>query len=289
MAAISGIIYAVTKFLTTLRIRRLRLALSRVQGDVQRSQQLLEVLDGKRKVEGSKRKSIRNDTGTLREQNEAIHNRLHTDLSADFLPRLDSCMAQETKGQANQANILRELKLADQITAALDAMSLLVVEFTSGDLSETAVSLGQFAQLLERSNVNFNAPDSATVICTYDNPTEAFALLQEFGGQHPAGRPVSLRGCLYTGVQITEEAGDLNRFLSQHLQVAQKLSARAAVGTILLNENAYQGLTSKEEVKVFDASALLYSYDIQNATGPKESDPQTAVVKERADKKDRAE
>lgn len=147
------------------------------------------LLDGKRKVEGSKRKSIRTDIGTLCKQNEAIHNPLRTVLSAVFLSRLDRCTAQGTKGDEIQATILHELKLADQITASLDAMSLLVVEFTSGDLSETAVSLGQFAQLLERSNVNFNAPDSATMICTYDNPTKAFALLQEFSRQHPAGSP----------------------------------------------------------------------------------------------------
>jgi hypothetical protein len=268
MAAISGIVYAVAKFLTTLRIRRLRLALTRVQGDVQQSQQLLEVLDGKRKVESSKRKTMRNDTSTLRDQNDAIHSRLRADLSADFLPRIDLCMEQDTKGETNQASILRELKLADQITAALDSMSLLIVEFTSGDTSETAVSLGQFAQLLEASKVNFNAPDSATVIATFDNPTKAFELLKEYGSRNPADHPLSIRGSLYTGVQITEEAGDLNRFLSQHLQVAQKLSVRAAVGTILLNENAYQGLASKAEVKVFDQSALLYSHTIGTGSEP---------------------
>ena len=268
MAAISGIVYAVAKFLTTLRIRRLRLALTRVQGDVQQSQQLLEVLDDKRKVESSKRKNMRNDTSTLRDQNEAFHSRLRADLSADFLPRIDLCMEQDTKGETNQASILRELKLADQITAALDSMSLLIVEFTSGDTSETAVSLGQFAQLLEASKVNFNAPDSATVIATFDNPTKAFELLKEYGSHNPADHPLSIRGSLYTGVQITEEAGDLNRFLSQHLQVAQKLSVRAAVGTILLNENAYQGLASKAEVKVFDQSALLYSHTIRTGSEP---------------------
>ena len=54
----------------------------------------------------------------------------------------------------------------------------------------------------------------------------------------------------------------MNRFLAQHLQFAQKLSARAQTNSFLLNENAYQGLTSKDQVKVFDASALLYTYAI---------------------------
>ena len=262
LAAASGIVYAVAKFLTALRVRRLREALVRAQNDLQKAQQLLDVLNGKQKVEHSKRKSVSKDVERLRLANEELYTRLRTELPAQYLPSLDDCMRQNAADDQAQLRVLNELKLAEKISEVLNSLSLLVVEFIADDESDRTVALGQFARSLDKERTTYHATDQSTIVCTFDAPAQALELLRDFKLETPSGRKIAIRGGLYTGVQLTGEAADLNRFLAQHLQLARKLSGRAPANVVLLNEGAFQNLDSPDDIDVFDQTSLLYSYRI---------------------------
>jgi hypothetical protein len=262
-AAISGIIYALAKFLTTLRVRRLREALNKAQHDQQRAQQLVDVLDDKKKVERNKKSTLRKDASKARVSTEELYSRLQAELPPTYHPRLAECLTQNPQADPSLLRVLHELKLTDKITAALDSLSLLIVEFLSTDPSVRSISLGQFAQLLEQAKIRFHAPDQATLVCLFDRPLDALELMRQFGRDLPADLLPPVRAGLYTGVHITEDSGEIARFLAQHLQLAQKLSSRAPVFTLLLNENAYQSLENQDDIQLFDRTALLYKFSLK--------------------------
>ena len=263
LAAVSGIAYAVTKFLTTHRIRRLREALARAQHDLQKTQQRFEALEGTRQVERSKKNSLRQDTIKLRVFTEEHYDRLCHELPKEFQPELEKCHSISPEFDPEILRSLHELKLADRITEALDALSLMVIEFLNLDQAARSISLGEVVQLVEKAGIRFHAPDEITLVCVFDRPVDALSLVREFVHNAPADRSASIRAGLYTGIHINDEAGEINQFFSQHLQLVRQLSSRAPAGTLLMNENAYHGLEDQKDINLSDQGTLLYEFSWQ--------------------------
>lgn len=261
LAAASGVIYALVKFLSTMRLRRLRESLSRAQNDLQRAQQRMEALEGRHQVERSKKNRLRQNTLQLRVATEELHDRLLDELPVDLQARLKKCLTLSPESDAAAMRVLRDLKLADRITDALDHLSLLVVEISPADEAVQTILAGQLTQLLETSGTHFHNLDQSTVICLCDEPANAADLFRGLVSNTSEDRARALRAGLYTGVQLTEETRDISRFLAHHLQLARKLSKRAPEGTLLMNETAYAALEDQESAGLFDEAFLLYQLD----------------------------
>ena len=252
---------ALVKFLTAMRLRRLRESYSRAQYEQQRAQQRLEVLEGRHQVERSKKNRLRQNTLQLRVATEELHERLVDELPADLQARLKKCMTLTPESDAAELCVLRDLKLAERISEALDHLSLLVVEISPADDGIRTVLVGQLTQLLEASETHFHNLDQGTVVCLCGDPAEAAGLFRGLSEVISEDRAKSVRAGLYTGVHLTEDTRDISRFLAHHLQLARKLCKRAPEATLLMNETAYAALEDQETVSLFDEALLLYQLD----------------------------
>ena len=258
LAGATGIVYALVKFLTTLRLRHLRETRAKAQHDLQKARKRIEVLEGKLQVERSKKNLLRQETIELRAVTGDLRDRLRGELPQDFLPRLEKCLVLAPEADLGVSRLLHDLKLTDRIAKGLDFLSLLVVEFLSEDQPARMAAVGQFVQLLEKAEIHFHSPDQASVVCVLEQPDQAVDLVRGFVRDTPEDRDVPIRGGLYTGMHITDDDGAISRFLAQHLQRARKLAERAIPAALLMNEKAYQGLGNQEGVHLFDEVMLIY-------------------------------
>ena len=258
LAGATGIIYALVKFLTTLRLRHLRETRAKTQHDLQKARKRIEVLEGKLQVERSKKNRLRQETIELRAITGDLRDRLRGELPQNLQPGLEKCLVLAPEADPGVSRLLHDLKLADSVAKALDSLSLLVVEFLSEDQSARMALVGQFVQLLEKAEIHFHSPDQASVVCVFEQPDRAVDLVRTFVHNTPGDRKVPIRGGLYTGMHITDEDGAISRFLAQHLQRAQKLAERAIPAALLMNEKAYQGLGNQEDIHLFDEVMLIY-------------------------------
>ena len=258
-AAFIGILYALIKFLTIFRLRRLREDLLQVQHEVQKGHLHLEALNEKLNLEQSKKRTLQRETTDLNKTKQRLHARLQALLPNNLQPRLEKCLSLYAEPTSGELKLLQDLDLVKEITRALGPLSLLMLHLPEEDEDQTA-ALIHLTQLLTIAEVHFHGPQDETIICFFTRPSTAFDFLRRFLQETPDEFVQALRGGLHSGLEITDEKGEINRLLARNLKQTRQLLEDASPGSLLMNEEAYQGLESCDGIQQFDAKHQLYSF-----------------------------
>jgi len=258
-AAFIGIFYAVVKFLTMFRLRHLGENLHKVQHEVQKAQQRLESLTEKLKLEQSKKRTLERETAELRKTTQQLYARLQAVLPAALHPQLERCRTLYVEPVGDEFKLLHELDLVDEISKALGPFSLLVLQFPGDEEIDSTIAIGQLTQELVDGGVHYRGPEEGVFICFFAQPATAVDFLRQFVQEAPAEQVAAVRGGLHSGVEITEEKGEITHLLVHSLQRARQLLERAPAGTLVISAEAYQSLEVKDGIRSFDEEAQLYA------------------------------
>lgn len=269
-AAGVGIVYALVRFGTAVRLRRLRETLVRVQAEVRRSEQRLEALAGRLQVERSRRVSLQEKTQTCRERLEERYSRLRSELPPDLRHELRKCRARFPAPDPQAERILHDLKLADEIAATLASLSLLVVLLpadASVDESAGAALRAVLIRLLAERGARYHSPAADAVVCAFDQPDMALALAREFADQAPDEHLPHLRGALCTGLHYPPGKSEINQLLLRLLNHTMELARQAPPGLLLLNEHARQRVKDGTALVFYEPDHALQAFPWTRPTG----------------------
>lgn len=265
-AAFIGIVYALIKFMTVFRLRRLRNDLLQVQHDVKKGHQRLETLTEKLNLEQSKKRTLQNETTDLRKAKQRLHARLQALLPQSQQPQLDKCLSLYAEPTSGELKLLQDLKLVAEITKALGPLSLLMLHLPEEDEIQSA-ALILLIQRLTAAEIHFHGPEDEQVICFFTQPSAAFEFLCQFLQEAPDGYAQTIRGSLQSGLEITAEKNEINRLLARNLKQTRELLEAAPVGSLLMNEEAYHSLENSDGVEPFDADNQLYAFTLSQKKG----------------------
>ena len=265
-AAFISILYALVKFLTVLRLRRLRSDLLQAQREVQKGQQRLETLTEKLNLEQSKKRTLQNETTELRKTKQRLHARLQALLPDPLQPQLEKCLSLYAEPTSGELKLLQDLELVAEITRALGPLSLLMVHLPEEDGAQPA-TLTRLIQLLTAAEVRFHGPEDEQVTCFFTQPSAAFELFCQFLQETPDGYAQSVRGGLQSGLEIADEENEINRLLARNLKRTRRLLEEAPAGSLLMNEEAYHSLEDRDGIEPFDANNQLYAFTLSRKEG----------------------
>ena len=242
-AAFIGMFYALIKFLVVYQIRRLNNNTISAQHELQKTQQRLDALDEKLKIEQSKKRTIEREIKALSKRNGQLYARLQANLPKGVLPQLERCQALRAENTVREYKMLHDLQLMDRVSEVLEPLSLLLVRFPDGEEDETAVAVAALIDALESNNMGHYGPEEGQLVSYAATPQAACQLWQSYRQKiSDATAPCAV---LYAGIQLTEEKSEVNRLFARNLQQAAKLLVEAPAGGLLLNEAAFDELSDE--------------------------------------------
>ncbi|MFH1569757.1 MAG: hypothetical protein ABIL09_17305 [Gemmatimonadota bacterium] len=271
-----AIVYALVKFVTAVHIRRLRDERVRLHYDLKRALQRLESLEGKLQVDRSSKGLVEQKSQTARRFKDEMYARLRVELPEPLLPELRRCINRNPVPEPRGVRLFHDLKLADRIAAALEAVSVIVFELRDGGAPESAVIKGQLLQSLKLGAVPFASPEprdedesEERLVAAFDDAEKAMGFARQFASQAAAEHLGRLQGVLMAGVSRGGEGeGDLGRAFARSLELAQQLADTAPPGCLLINAAAHDSLADRSGVEVFSKVEKLYSWAWQVAPAP---------------------
>ncbi|MEE3259779.1 MAG: hypothetical protein VX293_11270 [Candidatus Latescibacterota bacterium] len=255
-AAFIGMFYALVKFLTFYQLRQLNNTLISSQHESQKTQQRLEQLNEKLKIEHSKKRTIEHEIKDLAKRNDQLHARLQADLPKGILPQLKRCRALVAENTVREYKMLHDLQLIDRVSEALEPRSLLLVRFPPDEAGAEVVA--PLVEALKIAEMSYHGPTESELVSYAANPHAALDLWQAYRPQiQGEALPCAV---LYAGVQLTEEKSEINRLFARNLQQAAKLLDQAPAGDLLLNEAAYDELApeQRQAIKALAPGLFLY-------------------------------
>lgn len=258
LAAMSGILYAISRFFSVLYVQRLRESLHQAHFDWQQSRRRLEALQEKLQVARSRKTEAQQRLLATRSERDKLYARLRLELPLALRGELEKCLAAPARSDPEEAQVLRQLGLEDKIAKLLSELSFLIVESSAESPAEPLLS--ELARVLEAAGVRFYGPAQNLLICVFDQPEAGFELFRAFVHQAPPERVESLRAALYTGFRPADQEGDFTGVISLLLQRARQLLSRAPAGALLLDQQAYRHLEQQGEAVPFDQTELLHVF-----------------------------
>ena len=266
-AVIVAVAYALVKFVTSMHLRRLRDERMRLHYDLKRSEQRLDSLGGKLQVERSNKGSILQKTQTARRFKDEMYARLRIELPDALQNELRKCINRNPVPESRGVRLYRDLHLSDKISAALEAVSLTVFEFSGVAAAAHAVLKGQLFELLEEQSIPHATPelrdddDRERVVAAFDNPDAALGFARDLAARNTPENLVHLQGVLMAAANAGDDSeDDLSRVFARSLDMAQQMADTAPPGSLLMNEPAYQALSDRREVVEFSKVEHLYSW-----------------------------
>ena len=259
-AAFIGILYALLKFLTIHRVRRLKEELIQVHHEVQKTNQRLEFLREKLGIAQSKKRTLDRETAHLREVVEKLHARLQSVLPQAMLPQLERCQTLHTAPSSNELQLLQELDLSEAVSRALGPLSLLILQLPARGDADQNPDAARLIQQLNGAKVHFHATRDGLFSCVFPNPQVALDLLTAFFVELPPERTAEARGSLHAGLELTDEKDAIKRLFARNLQRTKQLLERAPAGALLMNEEAYEDLEKRDAVQLFDDDDRTYVF-----------------------------
>ena len=265
-AALSGIVYAFVKFLTMASFRRLRSRVASCQTEVHRSEQRIQILEQRLEFERTKKRGLERETREARKAAGEIHTELRSSLPKALGSELEECCTLARVSEFEDRRMLHELKVNDKIAGALQAHSLLLIEFLSEEESDRAMMTGILTDIIERQEINYSNPERSMLLCSFDAPQPALELVREYIQQVPDSRRDSVRSSLSAGVDMEDERTDITQLFARVLQGNRNLLSRTAAGTMIMNGSAYDRLEGdNRDVVLFEKDELLYVLDWNEA------------------------
>ena len=258
-AAFIGMFYALIKFLVVYQLRRLNNSTLSAQHELQKTQQRLDALDEKLKIEQSKKRTIEREIKGLGKSNDQLYARLQANLPKGVLSQLERCRALRAENTVREYKMLHDLQLMDRVSEVLEPLSLLLIRFPQGEQGEQAVAIGALIDALEAGGMSYHGPEEGQLVSYAANPQTALELWQTYRQKIQA--ETAPCAVLYAGVQLTEEKSEINRLFARNLQQAAKLLTKAPAGSLLLNEAAHDELNAeqRQQIQALEPGLFLFA------------------------------
>lgn len=276
--------YALTKFLTTLHMRRLRENATRLQGDLKRERQRLQAMEGKRQVERARFGETQQKLGNARRFKEDLFGRLRLELPSTMADDLRKCVNRHPVPEPAGVKTAHELHLADRVNEALSSLSILVVEFgddAEGGSGARTLLQGELVKDLRRLEILYSGPKPVKdgfeegptrLVTAFDEPGKALKVVRRLARSH-ADHIVTVRATLVAGMALSElDQDNVNRRFARALLGAEQLLNSAPEASLLVNEQAREFLGDHDDITEHNAVEKTWILSLTDAAAvPAES------------------
>lgn len=283
-ALFAALSFAMAKFLTALHMRRLEDERIRLQYEVKRAHQHVDSLQGKLQVAQANLGSTQNKVERARRFKNDMFSRLLMGLPSHMQTRLHQCISSHPVPEPRGIKVYHQLRISDRISAALGAVSIIVLDLPDDGDPGQATLVGNLVRVLEEGDVSYtrterrDEDDVESIVCGFDDPNAALQIARQLASTSAPEHLAHLRGVLLAAVGLGDGADDDSPRLSfaRSLDLAQHLMTTAPMGTLLINEPAFAAISDRTGIEPSTTTEKIYVYKWQMEESPQAGEPPEA-------------